>query len=56
MAFSLAKNGVRDIRPFAQSIASDCTFKDRAVPELVAATGSGPLGGFTLFQVQFFHA
>ncbi|KAH6906093.1 hypothetical protein BKA70DRAFT_1191418 [Coprinopsis sp. MPI-PUGE-AT-0042] len=23
---------------------------DRAVPELVAATGSGPMGGFTLFQ------
>ncbi|KAJ7291148.1 CPSF A subunit region-domain-containing protein [Mycena rebaudengoi] len=23
---------------------------DRAVPELVAATGTGPLGGFTLFQ------
>ena len=27
--------------------------QDRPVPELVAATGSGFLGGFTLFQVIF---
>ena len=28
-------------------------FQDRPVPELVAATGSGISGGFTLFQVLF---
>lgn len=29
-----------------------CITKDRPAAELVAATGHGHLGGFTLFQVQ----
>lgn len=29
--------------------------QDRPVPELVAATGTGLLGGFTLFQVRLYH-
>jgi cleavage and polyadenylation specificity factor subunit 1 len=58
MTFSLAKNGVS---PFSISITvvvplltnRQISFQDRPVPELVAATGSGISGGFTLFQVLF---
>ena len=59
MTFSLAKNGVS---PFSISITVAVvplltnhliSFEDRPVPELVAATGSGISGGFTLFQVLF---
>ncbi|KAG6899927.1 hypothetical protein C0993_005229 [Termitomyces sp. T159_Od127] len=39
MTFSLARNGVGTMR-----------YQERPVPELVAATGSGHLGGFTVFQ------
>ena len=57
MTFSLAKNGVS---PCSISITVVVvplltnrliSFQDRPVPELVAATGSGISGGFTLFQV-----
>jgi cleavage and polyadenylation specificity factor subunit 1 len=52
MTFSLAKNGVgRLFSTITYYIVLIDFSKDRPVPELVAATGSGLLGGFTLFQV-----
>jgi cleavage and polyadenylation specificity factor subunit 1 len=52
MTFSVAWNGVRlgDLVLFHWET---YLWQDRPVPELVAATGTAPLGGFTLFQVHF---
>jgi len=57
MTFSLAKNGVSpcSITLVVVPLLTNrlISFQDRPVPELVAATGSGISGGFTLFQVLF---
>ena len=48
LTFSVGKNGVREhIRALAKI---DAYHQDRPVAELLTATGSGHLGGFTLFQ------
>jgi cleavage and polyadenylation specificity factor subunit 1 len=57
LTFALAKNGVSPVPGYlcATLLMNRPVFallQDRYVPELVAATGSGPLGGFTLFQVR----
>ena len=55
MTFSLAKNGVRSTN-FQKDFESLSVSQDRPVPELVAATGYGYTGGFTLLQVvMHFH-
>ena len=51
MTFSVAWNGVRPSLVPVDTNDIHCS-QDRPVPELVAATGSGPMGGFTLFQVH----
>jgi cleavage and polyadenylation specificity factor subunit 1 len=50
MAFSLARNGVSCAFLSLAFLLNH--FQDRPVPELVVATGSGHMGGFTLFQVR----
>lgn len=53
ITFSLARVGVRPSRVCGLRISLIWVFfQDRPVAELVAATGSGSLGGFTLFQVR----
>lgn len=49
LTFSLAKNGV-SYQIFRSIFFVEQSSQDRAVPELVAATGLGALGAFTLFQ------
>jgi cleavage and polyadenylation specificity factor subunit 1 len=53
MSFALARNGVSCSILFYFCSCWDLieTSQDRVVPELVAATGSGPMSSFTLFQV-----
>ena len=51
MTFSLARNGVSFFVSPNRYLCSHL-YQDRPVPELVAATGAGHLGGFTLFQVH----
>jgi hypothetical protein len=57
LTFALAKNGVSPVlRYLCATMLMKCPvsalLQDRFVPELVTATGSGLLGGFTLFQVR----
>lgn len=52
MTFSLARVGVRLCYDYVLRISRLTYLQDRPVAELVAATGSGGMGGFTLFQVR----